>query len=251
MNSASRTYRTLAGTTRGRRAAWLAGLAVPAAAGLLGTTVALHWLPYPLGTACGLTLLALLLTTIVTDSCWKRIPNWATYPALTWLLAFNVFGSLSAGSGFESSRALAETGSWPLVGPPSLGAIGISASLFGAVSCFAVMVVLSGFLRGSGGDVKLMTAIGACLGVRYGLLAMLLGYVLAGCWSLILCTWYYGLWNIVRGVFAWIGHLLMPMMVARPVVHDDRLLKSGVPLGAHFALGTVLALIPVVPGIHY
>jgi prepilin signal peptidase PulO-like enzyme (type II secretory pathway) len=233
-----------------RQIAWIAGAVTPVLTCWLGVTVTWQWLLYPLGTGCGLTLVTLLLVTVFTDGYWKKIPNWATYPAFAWLLVFNLVGTLWAATP-DAATGMEQANGWPVVGPPPLGAIGIGGCLLGALACFAVMVVLSGWLRSSGGDVKLVTVIGACLGIRYGLLAMCLGYILAGCFSLILCIWHYGFLNIVKGVFAWIGNLFLPLVIAKPHIRDDRLLKTGVPLGAHFALGTLLALTPIIPGIQY
>ncbi len=231
-----------------RRTAWILGSITPPLACALGTGWLWRQLPSPLGTGCLMILMSLLVTVIITDSCWKKIPNWATYPCLLWLLVFNACGSFWQGE--VVTRAIPSLTHWSTVGPTSLGAIGLANCLSGALVCFGVMVVLSGWLKSSGGDVKLLTVIGACIGVRYGLMALALGYILAGCYSLMLCIWHYGLLSILRGTLAWLGNLIMPLMIPRPQVRDDKLLKSGVPLGAHFALGTVLALTPIIPGLH-
>jgi prepilin signal peptidase PulO-like enzyme (type II secretory pathway) len=238
-----------------RRIAWAMGWLIPALTAGIGIAGAWQALPFPWGTACGSTLLAMLLTVIFTDGKWKKIPNWATYPVFAWILAINLFATIlvarQESAGADAAGPVEVARGLELVGPASLGAIGIWPSLLGAVCCFAAMVVLSGFLRSSGGDVKLMTVIGAFLGVQYGLLAMLLGYILAGTWSLVVCIWHFGLPRIFRGVMAWVRHLLVPKLYPRPEMPQDQILKTGVPLGAHFAIGTVLALLPVIPGIHY
>ncbi len=231
-----------------RKAAWFIGGLTPVVTCLVGSCWTWRWLHYPLGTGCGLTLLAMLAVIIFTDSNWKKIPNWATYPTFAWLLVFNVLGTLWAGEAIDP--AANETFvDWAIVGPPALGAIGIGSSLLGAIVCFSVMVVLSGWLKSAGGDVKLLTVIGACVGVQYGLLALCLGYILAGCFSLLQCLWHYGVWTVLKGVIAWLGSLLFPLWITKPQVADDQLLKTGVPLGAHFALGTIIALSRLIPGL--
>jgi prepilin signal peptidase PulO-like enzyme (type II secretory pathway) len=232
-----------------RKIAWIVGAIVPFVLGLVGFFVSWRLLPYPWGSSCGLTLITLLVVTMLTDGCWKKIPNWATYPAYFWFLIFNALGSVAARNS-EIAVGLVKRGGWPTVGPEPLGAIGLGPSLLGATACFGVMVVLSGFLKSSGGDVKLLTVIGACVGVRYGLMALCLGYVLAGCYSLIVCIWHYGLFTIVKSVLRWLGSIFLPLVFPKPEVADDEFLTSGVPLGAHFAMGTFLALTPIIPGVH-
>ncbi|MEQ8789199.1 MAG: A24 family peptidase [Pirellulaceae bacterium] len=227
---------------------WIGSLLGPALLCLIGMTVTVHLLPYPLGTACGLIFLGVLLVCTWTDSRDRKIPNWLTYPAFSWALALNAAGSLLAGSEPSPAPDSILGIQWEPVGPVSLGAIGIGWSLAGAAACFAVMLVASGWLRSAGGDVKLAVVLGAFLGVKYGLLALCFGYILAGVVSLAIVVWHYGAWNVLRGTLKWFAHLVVPLMVEKPQVEDDRLLKSPIPLGAYFALGAILAIQPL-PGL--
>ena len=225
----------------GRKPAWIIGLTAPILLGLGGYLCLGERMVFPWGTSCGLTLVVLLVVTTWTDSSWKKIPNWATYPALLWFLIFNSIASVIEVNSAEVSNASPAT--WfPTVGPESLGAIGIGASLLGLVGCFGVMVVLSGFLKTSGGDVKLLAAIGACVGIRLGLLAMCLGYIVAGCYSLILCISHYGLFTILKSVGRWLGSIFLPLLYPKTELSDEEFLKAGIPLGVHFAFGTIVAM---------
>ncbi len=228
----------------GRKNAWIIALLSPILFGLGAAVFAGESHGFPWLTGCGLTLLVLLAVITWTDGHWKKIPNWATYPALLWFLVFNSIASIVEMTSGGQGKAL--TAEWfTAIGPDSLGAIGIKASLLGAVGCFGVMVVLSGFLKTSGGDVKLLTAIGSCLGIRLGLLAMCLGYIVAGCYSLILCISHYGLSTILKGVWRSVARIFLPFLPSvdpKTEQGSDEFLSTGIPLGIHFAFGTVIAM---------
>ena len=101
----------------------------------------------------------LAATAAITDWRSGRIPNWLTLPPL-------------------------------MVAPAAylilLGVEGLVFSLLGAFACGAAPYLL--FRRGAlgGGDVKLLTAIGALVGVMVGLEGQLLGFVIAACYAIAL-----------------------------------------------------------------
>lgn len=86
------------------------------------------------------------LVCLVTDVRSRRIPNWLTVPSFVrGLVAHTVAGGLS----------------------------GLQASLGGAVTGFGILFVLFLFGGGGGGDVKMMSALGAWLGASLVLQAFL------------------------------------------------------------------------------
>ncbi len=226
-----------------RRFGWLLGAALP----LVFVSFAMVFgdlVPYPFGTASGLVLGALLSVTMWTDSKWKKIPNWLTYPAFGWAMVFNTVGSILAKYSLSvSPEAVLCFAGQPVVGPPQIGAIGIKASLLGASACFGTMVIVSAWVRGAGGDVKLMTAVGALVGGRVGVSAICFGYMFAGLTAAAMCIWHYGPLNVLFGLQRWIGHLAMPLWFQKPNIEDAHFLRKSMPLGVYLALGAIVAML--------
>jgi len=106
-----------------------------------------------------LPLMALLAGAALVDIHRKKIPNWLTLPGLAWVLATSAFLG------------------WPRV----------TEALLGLSFCGGALMVLAVISRGSigGGDVKLMTLIGASLGWQWGFgvfaVAQLAAAIVAGC----------------------------------------------------------------------
>ena len=83
----------------------------------------------------------------------------------------------------------------------SLGWISIWQSLFGFLLCGFLMLVCFVFFRIGGGDVKLIAMLGAFMGPREGLEALLWTFILGGCAGVILLIWRVGAWRLcVRAV---------------------------------------------------
>lgn len=134
-------------------------------------------------------LLGLLSVASVTDIRWHRVYNWTTYPGMLAALVGNFAGAV-----------LLETGA---VGPQTLqwlGWIGAWESLLGLVLCGLVLLVCFVFLEVGGGDVKLMAMIGALLGARQGLAAMLWTFVLGACLAIVVLIWRVGPLRLVARV---------------------------------------------------
>lgn len=227
-----------------RRRAWIFGFLGPVIPAAVGPTLIGNLLPIPYNTACGIALLFVLITCIWTDCNWHKIPNWLTYPGFFWALVLNIVGSSLA----IGSSTLETPDRWQFVGPPQLGAVGIERSLLGAAVCFAGMFLASGRLRSAGGDVKLGIVLGSYLGPYNGLLALCFGYVVAGSVSLVLCIAHYGALRLLKFSFAWVGSRVAPQLVDRPYFGDARFLYRPIPLGAYFAIGTLISLLPI-PGL--
>src|SRR5262249_45056480 len=133
-----------------------------------------------LGTWAGLVLALLVAACACTDLAWRKIPNWATYPALLWAVLLNAFAALAPG--------VAGAPAWPGVDPTLhgagapglLGHVGLGWCLLGAVACFVVMFFIYRLAGGGAGDVKLAAALGALLGLEGGLTALVFTYIAAG-----------------------------------------------------------------------
>ena len=177
-------------------------------------------------TFLALTLLVLLGVAAVTDVRWHRIPNWATYTALLWALALN------------SAHALG----LPATLASLLGTVGLSDSLLGGGACFLCALVLFGTTGGGAGDVKLLTVIGATLGLNPGMRAALYGFIAAGAGCLAWALWQHGPLAVLKAFGRLAGSFLFPRRVGCPTPEQARLLRLPVPLAPFFAVGTVLAV---------
>lgn len=179
--------------------------------------------------------LALLVVCTVTDLARHKIFNWATYTAFLYALLLNAAASAS------------ELGADPATDPPGwerrFGAVGLGDSLLGAVIGFVVMLLvyrMSG--RRGAGDVKLGTAVGACLGLMNGLNAILCTYVIAG---VTLAAWLVlrvGPGRVLKYAARKVGASLLPGFVAPPP--EGRLpdVHRPIPMGGFFLAGTAVTL---------
>jgi Flp pilus assembly protein protease CpaA len=225
--------------SRARGWCWLAGWLAPLALVPLAYALAGSSLPESMRVLSGLVLILTLATCAATDFRWRKIYNWATYPAVLWLLAINAYASLTtpqAGLGaFQFAPA------W-FVEPRWLGAVGIAQSLSGLTICFGVLLLAFQLARGGAGDVKLATVIGAALGMRQGVLAVAVSYIVAGgvmlCWSI----WQRGPLTVLESFARRLGTFLFPVWVQPPHAAQQLLLQTPVPLAPFFAIGTLLVM---------
>src|SRR4051794_31777797 len=150
-----------------RTKAWVAAFTVPA-------VLALPWCyawsrggftaPPPLGTFSGLVVLLLVGVTSYTDIRGRRIPNWATYPAMLWALLINSAASLTASNAFDAA----------------LGAVGFLDSVAGLLVLFALMFCLFSLTGRGAGDVKLAASLGALMGLERGLYLLAFSFIFSG-----------------------------------------------------------------------
>lgn len=203
-----------------RRAAWLAALGFPAVIGPIWVALLARF-GAPLATGSGLILVFLLSVASYTDLRWRRIPNWATYPAALWGVA------LSAA---------------PAALRPLLGGIGLAESLVGLCAGFAAMFVIYHLAGAGAGDVKLAAALGTLLGPQQVLVILFWCYLLAGASALVVAAWTCGPLRLIGLLLRRIVAVLLPGRVAAPSQEDQQLLHAPMPLAAFFALGTALAL---------
>jgi len=136
-------------------------------------------------------LLGLVTIAAVTDVRRHKIYNATTYPGILAALGINALGEALLAFNGASPELLAR---W-------LGFVGLVECVLGLVACGFVMLVCYVMFRVGGGDVKLLTMMGAFLGTEKGIEAMLWTFVLGGCMGLIVLIWRVGPWRIVRGVF--------------------------------------------------
>ena len=177
----------------GRRA-WLVALVGPLAAGPLWLWAWTAMDRQPPVTFLALTLLVLLGVAAVTDVRWHRIPNWATYTALLWAVALN------------AAHALGLPQPWRACWEPS----DCRTRCWAAGACFLCALLLFGTTGGGAGDVKLLTVIGATLGLNPGIRAALYGFIAAGAGCLAWALWQHGPLAVLKAFGRLAGHFFVP-----------------------------------------
>jgi prepilin peptidase CpaA len=170
----------------------------------------------PLG--INITLITLILAAAIYDILYRRIPNWLTIGGVLAGIALNSF--IYRG--------------WP----------GLRLSLVGLVVGFAAYFILYSLRAMGAGDVKLMAAVGALVGVRDWFGIFLITAIVGGLAGLAMVAMRgrlkKTLWNV--------GFILSEMKHGRPAYVgreelDVRSPKSvGLPHGAVIALGTIVFL---------
>jgi prepilin peptidase CpaA len=214
------------------RARWASALLLPA---IVGPAWCLAWRgsESQVGTLAGLSLLALITTSAITDFRGHKIYNWATYAAILWALAINIVASHA-----DSASAYYS---------PMFGAVGAGACLGGAALCFLITFVGYDLSGGGAGDVKLATAIGAFLGIEHGVFAVAYSYAVAGVCIMAFTAWTNGPFALLKAASRSIGTLLGPLWPFPVTPQDKSLLTRPIPLGPYFAIGTLLVVLELVP----
>ena len=210
-----------------KKTLWLLALVTPAMLCPIWCLM-LGGLSAQLGTASGLVLCLLLVTTSITDLSKRKIFNWATYSAVAWAMAIN------AASIFSTQSA------------SQLGAVGLQQSLLGFAGCFAVMLFPYVLARGGAGDVKLAAAIGALIGLEQGVLVIAISYILAGVAILSWSIWTQGPWKLVVAMGRFFGSLFLPLWIQPPTKTDRVLLNKPIPLAGFFAVGTLIVVLGLI-----
>ena len=213
-----------------QRSRWAAALLLPA---VVGPIWCLGWNSHggKIGTLTGLVLLAMLITSAITDLRRHRIYNWVTYSAFLWALLINIWAST-----IQSENTLA-----------MLGSVGIGQCLAGATLCFLITFFGYDLSGGGAGDVKIATAIGALLGIEHGIFAVAYSYIVAGIAIMIWTTWTNGPLALLKAGGRKIAGLLGPFSPFAATEQDQALLTKPIPLGPYFAIGTLLVVLELVP----
>lgn len=215
---------------RSRMVAWIVAALAPAVIGPIWCSLIPTWW----GSLSALVLILVLGTCAVTDTSERRIPNWATYTAVLWGLAINLWASLAPESGAVSAR-------W--VGPSYLGAVGMNEAMLGVAA--ALLFGLPCYLLGmvAAGDVKLCAAITALLGWKLGLLAFCTGFIVAGAAALCWVIWLLGPISSLEWLVRKVGFTVLPTLIAPPSEEMQATVDRPITLGIFFAIGVPLALI--------
>lgn len=135
-------------------------------------------------------LLVVLGIATVTDVCWRKIFNWTCYPGAVLALAMS-----AAATWFEVDTLYGTDRQVQL-----WGIVSLAESVGGLFACGMTMLLCYILFAGAigGGDVKLITMVGAYLGVSDGLEAMLWTFVIGACQAVITLVWKYGWSPVLR-----------------------------------------------------
>lgn len=126
-----------------------------------------------------------------TDFRSRRIPNAITYPTLIAGLVLNSLGD------------------WSSTLRTALGTIGWEGAFLGFLTCGGIMLVCFVLFSVGGGDVKLLAAAGACLGLERGLEVLLWTFVLGAAAGLASVVWRVGAIRLAGVGWRWmvsLGH---------------------------------------------
>ena len=179
--------------------------------------------PSGLFTATGGLLLVLLLVVAKTDIDSKTIPNWATYTGVVWALLIN------AGQTFFGTEASQQI----------LGAVGLGSCSIGFAALVFGLLVIFSFSGGGAGDVKLIGAIGAFLGLKDGFEAALLSFL--GCALIVMFQ------SVLKNGFSFRSQTTAEsgVMLGETDSNKSKMksgLKAEIPLAPFFAMGVLLVL---------
>ncbi|MEE2707188.1 MAG: A24 family peptidase [Planctomycetota bacterium] len=128
-------------------------------------------------------LLGFVLVATVTDTARHRIYNWTTYPGILIALAIAGVVSICGSSGGATK--------W-------VGSVEFSDSVSGLLACGGCMLLCVIFFEIGGGDVKLIAMLGAFLGLRPGIEAMLWSFVIGAAFAIVVLIWKVGTLNVLR-----------------------------------------------------
>ena len=177
-------------------------------------------------TVSSIILLIALAISAYTDIRWRIIPNWVTYPSILLGLGLNFFDMMSSGA-------------WA----NQLGTVGFVDSIAGFLILFFGLLIIFSFSGGGAGDIKLVGAIGALMGVVYGAEAVCMSFVV--CAALVLCgaVLQLGPVKTFLAPLRKLGHFMFFEYVQEPSEEQTDLLKSAIPLAPFFAVGVALVLL--------
>jgi prepilin peptidase CpaA len=173
--------------------------------------------------ATGGLLLVIVTVAAYTDLQSGRIPNWITYTGTLWAIALNTVHSWLADE---------STNQW-------MGTVGIGESLLGWFILFFGLLVIFSFSGGGSGDVKLVGAVGAFLGLTNGFEAILLAFVFCALGSVLLT-----LFRVVskKPATALASSGMVERVQTTTMAAPAAWMKQKIRLAPSFAFGTFLVL---------
>ena len=207
-----------------RRLAWAISLTCPLIVIIVFSVLRLNVGHVKLTGTAVITVLLIIVAAFY-DIHWLKIPNWLTYPGVLWGLCINVLGIFVS----EEARQ-------------SLGCVGLLESFSGLVVPTFFMFILFSATGGGAGDVKLIAALGALLGLHVAINAILISFVMAGAIALVIAIWKLGVFGFFDYVFRGIGSYVLPRCISRPSKGSGEMLKQPMPLAPSFAVGTIIAM---------
>lgn len=166
-------------------------------------------------------LVAVLAIAVYTDWRWRRIYNWLTLPALLIGLVLSLIFA---------------------------GTQGLLMSLAGAGTAFVVFLLLFVFGGMGGGDLKLMTAIGAWLGFPLILIDMAYVAIAGGVLGILFAMQAGVMKQVLSNIYHFFAVALMPGVKPTEVLTESAAPKF--PYGLAIAAGTLITLAyPAIPRI--
>jgi Flp pilus assembly protein protease CpaA len=202
----------------------------------------------------GVCVLAAALVGAVTDFKWQRIPNFITYSTFLWVLALKAVASIGAPPVTQNEPVPSVQEISSAATPPSASdllvdgrwrrivtSISLADSLGGGLGCFLIMVSVYRASGGGAGDVKLAAALGAGLGVERGLSMLIWTYAIAGTLMLVIVCVRSGPFYFLKATLRSVASVLAPGWAAPPSDEQRAFLRTPVPLGPSFAIGTLIA----------
>lgn len=179
-------------------------------------------------TATGGLLLVIVTAAAYTDLQTGLIPNWITYTGTLWAWALNAIHSIYADE---------TTNEW-------MGTVGIGESLLGFFFLFVGLLVIVSFSGGGSGDVKLVGAVGAFLGLANGFEAILLAFIFCAVASLLLTIYrlVFGTSVLEAGSGETPSFGLTERVQASTMAAPATWMKQKIRLAPSFAFGTFLVL---------
>ncbi|MES2788622.1 MAG: A24 family peptidase [Planctomycetota bacterium] len=171
----------------------------------------------------GMLVVAFALTSAITDTLWRKIPNWLTYPACL------------AGLAIATIVTIAGPSAWA-------GTLDLGASLSGLGLCFFCMLLPYRASGGGAADVKLAAVYGTLLGWQAGLSIIIVAYLVAGLSLMVIHLSSNHPWLLPSALMRWLGSAWFPQVVAAPDETQKKLLRRPIPLAGAFAVGLICVL---------
>jgi prepilin peptidase CpaA len=167
-------------------------------------------------------LAVMLVTASYTDVRYYKIPNWITYPGvLVGLVGHGIVGGLSGDGRAE---------------------VGLAGSALGLAVGFLPLLLVWRAGGIGGGDAKVMGAVGALMGWRFTLAAMMYGFAVAVLMSLIIMAARRVTIRTLKRIGRFVWLLLVPGGVATDPATVD---SPKVPFGLALCIGAGISLVEV------